>query len=413
MSSFPRLADRRLVAIATTVPALAIVGARAVGKTTSARGLAVSILSADEPSVRASLNVDPDTMLSQAPKPVLIDEWQMAPEIIGAVKRAVDRGVDPGTFLLTGSADPRAGMHAAAGRLIRLPMHPLAQVEIDSKDAADLDSRATSLAISRLFAGERRLGALSITAGRDDVIDRIVRTGFPAVVLSGMDDRLRSDWLDGYLAATLALDPDSDAVDGRRLRRYLDAVRATSGMIVTDQSLREAADIATNTARSYQDLLERIHVVDVVPAWSGAALAQLLKAPKRFVVDAALGGHSRERLISDPTALGPVLETFVHQQLAPLGSLGPRPFDLYHLRTAGGQREVDFILEDPSGGIVAIEVKAARGAEAADARHLTWLRDSTGDRFLGGLVLHLGPTSSILSDRIWAMPVSSLWESAE
>ncbi len=402
---------------------MAVVGARAVGKTTTAMARSRTLLAVDEPAIRSSLTVDPDFVLRDAPKPVVIDEWQMAPEVIGAVTRAVDRGTEPGTFIITGSADPRAGMHAAAGRIVRIPMHPLTQLEIESRDPDDLAGRAEGLAIVRLFGskdddtsppGSASLPSIAVVPGvtKVDVIERIIASGFPAIARAGIDDRLRADWVDSYLSAALAVDPDSGAVDGRRLRRYLDAVRATTGMVVTDQSLREAADIATNTARSYQDLLARLHVVEEVPAWGGAALAHLLKAPKRFVVDAALSGLDRDQLLADPTALGPVLETFVHAQLAPLGALGPRPFDVFHLRTAGGHREVDFILQSPSGDIVAVEVKAAAGAQATDARHLNWLRDALGDRFLGGFVLHLGASSSMLDDRLWSMPVSALWQPA-
>lgn len=368
------------------------------------------MLSVDVPSVRDSLNADPDAMIDSAAKPVLIDEWQVAPAALGAVKRAVEHGAAPGTFLLTGSADPQSGLHAAAGRVVRLPMHPLTQLEIESSGEADLADRTGSLALSRILSGARPLPAFTTDVSKADVIDRIMATGFPAVVRTAADDRFRADWVNSYLASVLALDPDAARIDGRRLRRYLDAVRATSGTVVTDQSLREAADVATNTARGYQDVLERTHVVASVPAWGGGALSQLLKAPKRFVVDAALVGASRELLTDDPTRLGPILETFVHSQLAPLGACGPQPFELYHLRTAGGQREIDFILQTQSGGVVAVEVKATVGVGVGDARHVIWLREALGDQFVGGIVLHLGQRASLLSDRVWAMPVAALWQ---
>lgn len=104
-----------------------------------------------------------------------------------------------------------------------------------------------------------------------------------------------------------------------------------------------------------------------------------------------------------------MIETFVVSQLRPeLALADPRPL-LHHLRERNGRHEVDLLVEVGAGDIVAIEVKATAAPTADDARHLTWLRDALGERFLGGAVLHTGPRPFRIAERILAVPICALW----
>lgn len=82
---------------------------------------------------------------------------------------------------------------------------------------------------------------------------------------------------------------------------------------------------------------------------------------------------------------------------------------LYHLRTEQGRQEIDLLAEVGAGSVIGIEVKASSAPDAAAARHLSWLRDQLGERFLAGVVLHTGPRSFPLDERITAAPISALW----
>lgn len=111
----------------------------------------------------------------------------------------------------------------------------------------------------------------------------------------------------------------------------------------------------------------------------------------------------------DNDLLGRLLDTFVAARLRAelavcLGS--PR---LYHLRTEGGRQEIDLVIELAGHRVIGVEVKAAASVDGDDARHLAWLRDALGERFLCGLVLHAGPRVFQLADRITAAPISALW----
>ncbi len=120
-----RLIDERLAELVSQLPAVSITGPRAAGKTTTARRYAASVVRLDREAV--AFEADPDVALRGVPEPVLLDEWQEVPGVLGAVKRAVDDDPRPGRFILTGSVRVGLGtqMWPDTGRLVRLPMEGL------------------------------------------------------------------------------------------------------------------------------------------------------------------------------------------------------------------------------------------------------------------------------------------------
>ena len=90
-----RLVDRLLDELLTQLPALLVVGARATGKTTTISRRAQTIVRLDRQAEAASFAADPDTALRGLPEPVLLDEWQNVPGVLGAVRRAVEADPRP------------------------------------------------------------------------------------------------------------------------------------------------------------------------------------------------------------------------------------------------------------------------------------------------------------------------------
>lgn len=122
-----RLLDSELAEFVASHPAVLVVGPRARGKTTTTRRHCRSVLRLDVPAQAAVVRADPDAALRGLSEPILIDEWQLVPEILGAVKRAVDDDSRPGRFILTGSSqsDLSTSGWPATGRIVRLTMYPL------------------------------------------------------------------------------------------------------------------------------------------------------------------------------------------------------------------------------------------------------------------------------------------------
>jgi len=404
-----RMADGAIRSLLDSLPALLIVGPRATGKTTTARRHAASMVRLDRPAEAVAFRADPDAALGRLAEPALLDEWQSVPEVLGAVKRAVDDDPHPGRFLLTGSvrADLTADAWPGTGRLVRVPMLGLTMRErLGRPDGPGF--------VERLAAGPPEAlttpGELPDLAG---YLELALAGGFPDAVVgpAGAERRL---WLESYLDQLLTRDAGGlSRRDPARLRRYFEALALNSAGTADHKTLYDAAGIDRKTADAYEALLVNLLVLELVPAWYENRLSRLVKAPKRYVTDASLIGAALRidvtGVMRDGDLLGRVLDTFVVAQLRPEVALSPGRPRLYHVREKDGRREIDLLAEIDARQVVAFEVKATASPGRDDGRHLAWLRDQLGERFVAGAVLHTGPGRLALGPRIWALPIAAIW----
>lgn len=406
-----RLADGRLQELLAELPAVFITGPRATGKTTTARRHARSVVRLDVDAEAEAFRADPDVALRALSAPVLLDEWQAVPGVLGAVKRAVDEGSGAGRFLLTGSvrADLESELWPGTGRVVRVQMYGLTVRELAGRPAGESF-------LDRL-AGADLEGFPPPTDPPDllGYLELALRGGYPDAVLVS-SKMARRAWLDGYLSQLLTRDAEMlhSVRDPRLLRRYFEALALNTAGVARDRTLYEAAGIDRKTALAYERLLTNLFVLDTLPAWSTNRLSRLIKAGRRYLVDPSLAstalGLNELAVLRDGDLLGRILDTFVVAQLRPeveLSSSGPR---LHHLRTRDGGHEVDLLAATPLGDVLAVEIKATAAPKAADARHLTWLRDQLGERFVAGALLHSGPRPFVLDKRIFALPICAIWD---
>lgn len=407
-----RLIDRSLDELLAQLPGLLVVGPRTSGKTTTCERRAATVVRLEREGEAVAFEGDPDAALRGLPEPVLLDEWQAVPGVLGAVRRAVDSEPRPARFLLTGSvrATLENDVWPATGRLVRVPIYPMSIREVSE------ETHGPTI-FDRLAEGE----PLRVPADPPDLrgyVELALRSGFPepALTLSGEPRRA---WLESFVENLLAHDiaqletSTTRRRDTRRLRRYFEAYALNSAGIADHRTIYEAAEINKATANAYEDLLEGLLIAEQVPAWSSNRLKRLSRRPKRYLVDPALVAAALrldvQGVMRDGAMLGRILDTFVAAQLRPeLFPSKTRP-RLHHLRTAQGRHEIDLLAELAGERLVAIEVKAGATVTRDDARHLAWLRDEARERFLAGLVLHTGPRTFELDDRIVAAPIAALW----
>ncbi|MDR0284038.1 MAG: ATP-binding protein [Propionibacteriaceae bacterium] len=408
----PRLVDPLLDALFQDLPALGITGPRATGKTTTAARLVKDVVHLDDELVGGLFAANPDAALGQVREPALLDEWQAQPGVLGAVKRSVDAEPRPGRFILTGSAgiDLTTRQWPATGRVVNVPLFGLTVREILSRPGELFSDRLAAASLDALRPAHGLTDAPTIV----DYIRWATTGGFPDSVLA-RSDLARLHWLADYVEHLLQRDVFLLDIqpDTRRLRAYLTALATNTANVVEAQTLFQAAGISRKTAAAYDDILQRLYVLDLVPAWWTSRLSRLTQIPKRHVIDPALVPAvlrlDSAGILRNARLVGQLLETFVAAQIrSELAASRTRP-TLYHLREQAGRHEVDLVLEYPLGQVAGIEVKAAGTVDESDARHLLWLRDKLGDDFLGGVVLHTGPGSTTLSDRVYAAPISTIW----
>ncbi|MDQ3571390.1 MAG: DUF4143 domain-containing protein [Actinomycetota bacterium] len=197
------------------------------------------------------------------------------------------------------------------------------------------------------------------------------------------------------------------------LPRLLELVSARVTGLVDLTELGNAIGMKRDSVSRYLKLLEILYLVRRAPAWSRNIGQRLIKAPKIWLPDSGLAAHlvsynaRRFEDLEDPFA-GALFENFVAGELTKQATWADRDARLHHFRTAGG-REVDIVLEDKGGSVVGIEVKLGSTPDVKDFSGLAYLRDRLKGRFNAGVVVHTGPDSLPFGDRLWAVPVSTLW----
>lgn len=405
-----RLVDAQLDRYQGQLPAMMLVGPRACGKTTTAARRARTVVRLDIPGRAAAFRADPDAALEGLDEPVFIDEWQLAPEVLGAVRRSVDAAPRAGRYLIAGSvrAAIEQELWPGTGRLTRLVMYPLTRREqLGRVDGPGL--------LGRLIAGEP-VGAGDEELNVRDYVGLILAGGFPEPVLRLSGDARRA-WLDSYVNDLLSRDVQAlSGTRGRprdpvRLRGYFDAYALNSAGVPDHATIYNAAKVNLKTANAYEGLLTDIFALEQIRAWASNRLKRLVATEKRYVVDPGLWAAAlrvdAQAILDEDDLLGRALDTFAAAQLRPeVATLGA---SMYHLRTQGGRQEVDLLIELRDRRLIAIEVKAGSAPDASDARHLEWLRDAYSDRFLAGMVLHTGPAVYRLGEQMTAVPLSALW----
>lgn len=270
--------------------------------------------------------------------------------------------------------------------------------------------------LERAIAGEE-LSPASDTPDLLGYVDLALRGGFPEAALH-LSDPARSRWLASYVEQLVTRDASNVEAgrDPARLSRYLEAYAQNSAGIVEAKTLYDAAGINRKTAVAYDRLLQNLLIVDELPPWSSNQLKRLVRSPRRHLIDPSLLvgilGLDSTTVMGDGDQLGRVLDTFVTAQIRAEAALSSEPTRLYHLRQEEGRHEIDLIIETGGRRLVGVEIKAGSAPTASDARHLSWLRDELGEDFAAGVVLHTGPASYPLGDRITAAPISTLWASA-
>lgn len=421
MDYSPRIVDLELAELLAGLPAVAIEGPKAVGKTETALRQANTIHRLDDPAQQQIADADPDR-LAQGSPPILVDEWQRLPSSWDVVRRAVDHDPAPGQFVLTGSATPtNAPTHSGAGRIVTVRMRPMS--------LAERHAGVPSVSLGALLSGNRPSLDGETTFTVVEYAREIVQSGFPAI--RTLQGRALRTQLDGYLERIVERDFNEVGYRVRNegaLRRWLAAFAAASSTTASFETIRDAASSgesdkpAKTTTISYRTVLEQLWMIDDVPAWFpsrnhlrrlGASAVHQLADPALAArllgvgIDALLDGAGGGPLVPrDGTLLGALFQSLVTQSVRVYAQACEAR--VHHLRTRGGEHEIDLIVERADGRVVALEVKLSRTVDDQDVRHIKWLRGRIGPDLLDAAVITTGPSAYRRPDGIGVIPAALL-----
>lgn len=284
-----------------------------------------------------------------------------------------------------------------------LRLHPLARCELARKASAFLD---------RLFAGT--FPTRVVPRLKNELPARIAAGGYPAA-LARPEGRRRAGWYRDYIDTLIQRDVRDlariSALDA--LPRLLRLAASRTAQLFNLSDLAAPFQLSRPTIGDYVTLLEHIFLLERLPPWHSNRTSRLVKTPKLHLGDTGLAcgllGLDTATLVADRAQMGPLLETFVFQELRRQASWHTQDHAFYHFRDKD-MAEVDIVIERGARALVGVEVKAAVSITTADFRGLRKLRDVAGKRFTAGVVLYDGDTCASFGDGLHAVPLRLLWE---
>lgn len=394
----PRLLQPTLDRALRSAPVVVVSGARQTGKSTLVRALpGRRYVTLDDLDVRERAQREPDALLSGR-EPLTIDEVQRTPELLHAIKRAVDTRRIAGRFVLTGSADLRlmkAVSESLAGRVVHLGLRPMTRTELLGEGRA---GRWSELIAAKDEDWPDVLSAP--VAARADWRALARMGGYPTAAHELEEDGAREQWFAGYTQTYLERDlrelsAIGSLVDFRRLMR---AACLRIGNLVNQTELGRDVGLPQPTIRRHLGLLELSYQLVSLPAYAVNRTKRLIKSPKLYWGDTGLAMF----LAGETEPRGAHLENLVLADLLAWTGAQVDPPSVLHWRTASGD-EVDFVVEGKRT-LLPIEVKSSTRVRVDDARGLRAFHGEHGRRSRAGLLLHDGTQVEWLTDRVLAAP---------
>lgn len=394
-------------------PVVMVTGARQSGKSTLVQSNELEgrqYLTFDDVGVLAAAKADPIGFLSGLGPKVTLDEIQHVPELFQSIKLAVDRDRQPGRILLTGSANvmvlPNLS-ESLAGRMELLTLWPFSVGEVQGNRETFVDNFFSSKPIWPAL----KKGASS---KRPAIIELMLAGGYPSALARQSRGRRRA-WFESYLTTILQRDVRdlSNIDDLSAVPRLLSVVASRVGGLLNYADLSRTLGLPQTTLKRYFALLEMTFLVQLLRPWSGNLGQRSIRTPKVYLNDTGLLAHllalSPERLETDPSLVGGLAENFVMMELVKQSVWSETKPKIFFWRTASG-REVDIVLEDNSGRIVGLEVKAAATLNANDTAGLRALAAEVGKKWIRGIVLYTGLDVIPFANNLHGLPLQALWQ---
>jgi predicted AAA+ superfamily ATPase len=340
----------------------------------------------------------------------VIDEVQKAPDLMRAIKRAVDRDKKAGQYLLTGSANIMtlsSVSESLAGRVALHMLFPFCWPERLEKP--------TPTILKDLFEVEttkeliERLPRSSGKDYRDEITRSILTGGYPVPSLMESDEA-RHRWFSSYRQTYL----ERDILNIKTIEnipdfnRLLSLVAFRTGGLLNMSDLSRESGLPFTTLRRYMNLLEVTYQVFLLRPYFANIGKRLVKTPKVYLSDTGMASYLRGTdvwsLLEHQGQVGAMVETWVASELLKLISISGHRLQLYFWRTQTGH-EVDFLLES-GRKLVGIEVKWGQRVDDPTVSNLKRCAEDLKGNLHLSLVLYGGTEIVPFTTKIVAIPFS-------
>lgn len=396
---------------------VAINGPRQSGKTTLQKKIANSnnmkYYTFDQSKTFNIASSDPEDFISYISKDenVAIDEVQMIPEIVPAIKISVDEANRKGMFLLTGSSDMFKNSkikESLAGRMVSFNLFPLSYAEINNRDYNVID---------KLFSDDFYNFEIDKSLTREDFISSVINGGYPEVYELGI--REKKAWFDFYIKARITKDIASlenvQIETIKHLYKLLKILASQISSLVNYSNIAKNIEITDKTVAKYIQLLEALYIVKLTPAYSNNRLKRVVKKPKVHFIDTGLASYLlnidlKSSMEGKNEFLGNLVESFVFSELIKHQSYANTDVEIFHYRDLAN-KEVDFVLESSSGDVVALEIKSGSSVKKEYFNGLISLAKTMNNKNFKGILLYGGDEIlpyKIEEFRFWIIPLKIL-----
>jgi predicted AAA+ superfamily ATPase len=383
-------------------------GPRQCGKTTLVKELVsskVEYRTLDDSLLRSAASNDPDNFIQHKFSTLIIDEVQRVPDLLIAIKKAVDEDTRPGQYLLTGSANiysiPTV-KESLAGRISKMRLRTLTQGEIRGAKPGFLH-----------HAFEQDFNYNFKPASKGELLQMAACGGFPEALK--LNDKQRYLWHQDYLSVLMDRDLREIAHIQKYdvLKRLVEILAAWSSKYLDISAIGSGLGVKWETLQSYINALEALYLVDRVSPWRNTDYDRVGKKPKIFMNDCGLMfsllSLNLDRLAYNDDATGKLMETFVFNELAAQIEAHPAMYELFHYRDRD-QREIDFLIVQEGRSILAVEVKSSSLVTGNDFKHISWFQEHMAKKNpFSGIVLYTGDSVLSFGKNLWAVPLSMLW----
>jgi hypothetical protein len=335
---------------------------------------------------------------------VVLDEVQKVPELLSAIKQAVDKHRGGCCFVLSGSANlllMKQVSESLAGRAVYFVLRPITLGEMHQVQPPNL--------IESALSGELPEEASDLSALADPV--PLLLRGFMPALLNLESPQAWVRWWDGYVATYLERDlRQISQIDSLLdFRRVMELAALRSGQLLNQSEIGRDALLSQPSVHRYLNLMETTHLFTRLPAYASSHTVRPVKSPKAYWTDPGLAvflsGYYDEESLRKSRELGAYFETLVYHHLSVLASLLTPTARLHFWRARNG-REMDFIVEH-GRRLLAIEVKLTTRPRYKDAAGLRSFMEEH-PQTAAGLLIHAGQVIRRLDQNIVAVPWTQL-----